>query len=457
MTESDQSIITNKKEINAFNILAAYLTKHKMQDELQQLTQIFNGMKGFGAPAHSSVAVALPKVRGPRGSSTKKMAANAAAALAESEVVAMVREMKTAFTAEGAEGAEVAPEVVAECAEVAPEVVAEGADDLVLTEESYQVSQVSQVSQVNQVNDAVSNIDDLYDDLLDWIEEPIGQTTDSTNSVSFSAVMLAPTHVDAADAVHAHTVHADAHDAAHATNATNATNKRKRKPVFRHEFAPAIFEMLKEFTTATNHLDRKSHKKAWTEWVATHNDTLAQEIDRLKQAGYTGDALDKMFKTCRYYVSKRDKNSVDRKSKKGETGAKMNSSETETDDATDTDADELPGLASGDGETTKCANSSSTQKKPAVARAYVPIDKIVLQMMDEHIIMLVLNADDESAVPKPSECYAQFHTAFSEMIAVETTRLARLHVGDDADIMTTSEDKLKKTYKNRLFAVQRAH
>jgi hypothetical protein len=448
MTESDQSIITNKKEINAFNILAAYLTKHNMQDELRQLTQIFNGfngMKGFGAPAHSSVAVALPKVRGPRGSSTKKMAANAAAALAESEVVAMVREMKTAFTAEVAEVAEVAtavvaPEVVVEvaaevvvevAAEVVVEVVVEGAEDLVLTEESYQVS---------QVNDAVSNVDDLYDDLLDWIEEPIGQPTDSTDSVSFSAVMLAPTHVDAA-----HTVHADADDAAHAT-----TNKRKKKPVFRHEFTPAIFEMLKEFTTATNHLDRKSHKKAWTEWVATHNDTIAQEIDRLKQAGYTGDALDKMFKTCRYYVSKRDKNSVDRKSRKGEAGAKLNSSETETDDATDTD--ELP-----DGETTKCANSSSTQKKPAVARAYVPIDKNVLQTMDEHIIMLVLNADDESTVPKPSECYAQFHTAFSEIIAAETARLARLHVGDDAEITTTAEDKLKKTYKNRLFAVQRAH
>ena len=427
MTESDQSINTNKKEISAFNILAAYLTKHNMQDELRQLTQIFNGfngMKGFGAPAHSSVAVALPKVRGPRGSSTKKMAANAAAALAESEVVAMVREMKTAFTAEGAEGAEgaeVATAVVAP--EVVVEVVAEGAEDLVLTEESYQ-------------------------DLLDWIEEPIGQPTDSTDSVSFSAVMLAPTHVDAApthvDA--AHTVHADAHDAAHA----NATNKRKKKPVFRHEFTPAIFEMLKEFTTATNHLDRKSHKQAWTEWVAAHSDTIALEIDRLKQAGYTGDALDKMFKTCRYYVSKRDKNSVDRKSRKGEAGAKLNSSETETDDATDTD--ELP-----DGETTKCATSSSTQKKPAVARAYVPIDKIVLQMMDEHIIMLVLNADDESTVPKPSECYAQFHTAFSEIIAAETARLARLHVGDDAEITTTAEDKLKKTYKNRLFAVQRAH
>ena len=245
----------------------------------------------------------------------------------------------------------------------------------------------------------------------------------------------------------------DAIDVVVATVATVATvaavdvapiaPKRKQKSVYRHEFSAEVFAMLTAFTAENAHLDRKSHKLAWTKWVADHEEIIAGEATRLQLAGYTGDALDKMFKTCRYYVSKREK------SPKGETVVR----DDQDDDETESDESTVA-------ESTVAESKSTKTKTVARARAYIPIDKAVLQSMDEHIIMLVLNAETDLA-PKPSECYSQYCRQFSELIAAETARLTRVHIGDaDKDATATTAaaaDKLKKTYKNRMFAVQSAH
>lgn len=393
------------------------------------------------AVAESTVAVAIasvaestatavarvPKTRitGPRrGPSTKKLAAIAAAAAAESEVVEMVREMKSAFIAVNVDVDVADVDVDVDVADVAVAVaaaadVANTEGEILLTEEPYVFESESEM---------FSNYTPLefQDDC--WIED--------------LRLDLPETHVATVEAI----------DVVVATVATVATvaaldvaqiaPKRKQKSVYRHEFSAEVFAMLTAFTTENAHLDRKSHKLAWTKWVADHEEIIAGEAARLQLAGYTGDALDKMFKTCRYYVSKREK------SPKGETVVRDDQDDDETESDESTVAESV-------------AESKSTKTKTvARARAYIPIDKAVLQSMDEHIIMLVLNAETDLA-PKPSECYSQYCRQFSELIAAETARLTRVHIGDaDKDATATTAaaaDKLKKTYKNRMFAVQSAH
>lgn len=83
--------------------------------------------------------------------------------------------------------------------------------------------------------------------------------------------------------------------------------------------------------------------------------------------------------------------------------------------------------------------------------------------MDEHIIIKVLDADTGNEL-KPSVCYAEFCSNMSELIVAETARLMRVHA-DRPAASTTAEassaeavaDKLKATYKNRMFLIKRAH
>ena len=59
-----------------------------------------------------------------------------------------------------------------------------------------------------------------------------------------------------------------------------------------------------------------------------------------------------------------------------------------------------------------------------------------------------------TSAPKPSECYAQFYAQHADLLTDEIARLERLHEGSTRALVT---DKIKKTYKNRMFASQRAH
>jgi hypothetical protein len=99
-------------------------------------------------------------------------------------------------------------------------------------------------------------------------------------------------------------------------------------------------------------------------------------------------------------------------------------------------------------------HANDAKKMP---RAYIPIDKAMLQAMDTHIIMLVLTTSptaSPTSAPKPSECYAQFYAQHADLLTDEIARLERLHEGSTRALVT---DKIKKTYKNRMFAIQRAH
>jgi hypothetical protein len=97
------------------------------------------------------------------------------------------------------------------------------------------------------------------------------------------------------------------------------TNIRKRrfamdpelKPTiqtFRHDFGEKFMEELKQFAIIHKYDDRKVFKQAWTDWTERKSVQIAQEVEQLKNSGYKGDVLDKMFKSARYYFRKKVEN-----------------------------------------------------------------------------------------------------------------------------------------------------
>jgi hypothetical protein len=66
-------------------------------------------------------------------------------------------------------------------------------------------------------------------------------------------------------------------------------------------------EELNQFAIIHKYDDRKVFKQAWSEW--TNQDCIqiqiVQEVEQLKNSGYKGDVLDKMFKSARYYFRKK--------------------------------------------------------------------------------------------------------------------------------------------------------
>lgn len=85
------------------------------------------------------------------------------------------------------------------------------------------------------------------------------------------------------------------------------TNTKVSIQTLRHDFGEKFMEELKYFATIHKYDERKVFKEAWNQW--TNQDSIQmqiqEEVERLKNAGYEGDVLDKMFKSARYYFRKK--------------------------------------------------------------------------------------------------------------------------------------------------------
>ena len=398
--------------------------------------------------------------RAPRVPSAKKSAAIASAIIAETDVVHMVLDMRAAFA--GATAVAVNLECESESTQITTSNEANAANeaerDVELCEDSY----------------------DIFDDFSDDFIISLRLTPNPAESESAPAEPE-PAEPESADAesVDAEPESADAEPESEQKKPKCKSHRR----VFRHEFCPAVFAKLKEFTSDNSHLDRKAHKLAWQQWVLANNEMITQETARLQGVGYAGDVTDKMFKACRYYVAKVAKRISGSSSPSAPAPAPAPAEEYDS-DRTLTDSESEPSSDQSEPTTTTLLPLTTTSTSPFPstspppspppsppktkrARTYIPIDKSVLQAMDEHIIIKVLDADSGNEL-KPSACYAEFCSNMSELIVAETARLMRVHA-DRPAASTTAEassaeaivsavaDKLKATYKNRMFLIKRAH
>lgn len=164
--------------------------------------------------------------------------------------------------------------------------------------------------------------------------------------------------------------------------------------IYRFKFTNEFTSELFKFSKVHQYDERKCFKEAWTTWVDENTDIVSNEILRLSNMGYDGDALDKMFKSARYYFRKK----------------------------------------------------STEKREPTKRREYVGVNKDLLDAMDDHI-EAGMNARDY----KPSEGFDDFCKSHVDLLKIEVNALLSSGMKSHVDI----KNKIKKTYKNRYFICSR--
>ena len=72
--------------------------------------------------------------------------------------------------------------------------------------------------------------------------------------------------------------------------------------VYRFTFTTEITSQLYEFNRIHQYSDKTTYKEAWDQWREENNPLIDKEIERLKELGYDGDVVGKLYHTCRYYI-----------------------------------------------------------------------------------------------------------------------------------------------------------
>lgn len=349
-------------------------------------------------------------------------------AAAVTEVVQMVADMKTAFT-EATEATDATD--ATQAAEVELEVAAT-------------VATVDDADAELGLDAYIESSPELELELGDFDEfEPLVEVEFGDSIVDFEALRLDGDETPCCNPI-PEPIQEEAHLAVAVAVDTVDVAVRPVRPVFRFEFSSECFELLNGFARENLGVPRKEYKAKWEQFATDHAEFIAQESARLADAGYDGDVLVKMFKTVKYYLTKRVKAAttasivVDAVVE----GEEVTEEALDDDDATvDADVDTLADVVP--------VQTTQTQTR----RHYTTLDRAVLEAMDSHITSSI------SSNSKPATCYASFCDQFRNSIETEIARLVRydglnvdvVRVGAFTFTEKTAEEKLKKTYKNRMF------
>ena len=85
---------------------------------------------------------------------------------------------------------------------------------------------------------------------------------------------------------------------------------------YRLDFSKIFARELKNFSEVNKKLDIVDFKIRMDRWVVNNDIIIEEEYKYLKNSGYDGDILQKIFKSARYYFSKLDKKNEKKKRKK---------------------------------------------------------------------------------------------------------------------------------------------
>jgi hypothetical protein len=162
-------------------------------------------------------------------------------------------------------------------------------------------------------------------------------------------------------------------------------------PIFRYKFDTEFIEELSIFSKVHQYDERKKFKENWELWIKENHDIVQVEINRLQNLNYDGDILDKMFKSARYYFRKKNE----------------------------------------------------TPKPQKERKMYINCTKDFLKIIDEFIV--------QNIEYKPSDGFTYFCKTHISDLRMEITHLLRNQMNDSGKIL----EKVKKTYKNRYFIIQK--
>ena len=176
------------------------------------------------------------------------------------------------------------------------------------------------------------------------------------------------------------------------------TYRRARLPPFPQDDAVVDDAINREICVFARHHrfdDRATYKEAWASWTVHNQELIERETRRLVDLGYSGDVLEKLYKSGRYYYRTR------------------------------------PAV-----------------KEPAARRRhYTRLSKAFTSVVDQHVLHACRETD-----MKPSVGFDDFCAQNTEAVEAEIALVINAGVRDAVEI----ESKLKKCYKNRYFMSRRA-
>ena len=185
---------------------------------------------------------------------------------------------------------------------------------------------------------------------------------------------------------------------------------------FRFVFSNETQVLLETFSE--KHLyteDRASYKEAWKNWTEDPDvkHQLQNEIQYLTDQGFTGDALDNMYKSVRYYHTKR--------------------------------------LLK---EKAKVAGTNIIEKKDR-KKSMISFTKSFLKEMDDHIKYILRDnamtiSYEQVTVVSPANAYVDFCNTRKDNILEEI----RMMDTTQSNVAEELAYKLKKTYKNRYYNIR---
>jgi hypothetical protein len=162
--------------------------------------------------------------------------------------------------------------------------------------------------------------------------------------------------------------------------------------IFRFKFTDNFIHELNNFAKLHEFDNRIDFKQAWEKWNETNAELVQNEIDILTRLGYEGDIMKKMFVSARYYFRK------------------------------------------------KGNKNESEQKK---RKNYVTVSQNLLISMDKYI--------NENKDLQPKTGFQQFCIEYKDILVEEIKNLYLAGITEPTEI----QEKMKKTYNNRYFMLNK--
>ena len=175
---------------------------------------------------------------------------------------------------------------------------------------------------------------------------------------------------------------------------------------YRYVFSSEITEQLSVFAKVHQYDHRKDFKEEWEKWIKEENiePLINDEIKRIKNLGFEGDPMEKMFKSARYYYRN------------------------------------------------KTNQQNAKQEETKQRKQYETISRDIQQKMDEHINHQIrTNAENGISKISPAESFDDYIQQNKSDILDE--------LRNTNTIITKSEcqnliNKYKKSYKNRFYNIR---
>jgi len=199
----------------------------------------------------------------------------------------------------------------------------------------------------------------------------------------------------------------------------------------RFDYTDEISELLNIFAKEHQNDDRKKFKTEWNEWVKKEdiNEKINKEIKRLEKLGLEDDILDRMFKSVKYYYCKKLQNRI-----------------------------------------------KPSSKPKSQIKLYTTLSQVILKIMDEHSYIYIKKEtenktnkeENQKNIISPAKAYEDFCNKNRDALLEEIKEYRKkvlleqkvqkiinkdIEIIDDRLNPDILSEKIKKTYKNRLYLV----